>query len=121
MAATSQNPQKYSDYVDLIPDDQKEDVLKLAAVGLTPVQIAAAIELSPEATAAFVALADIPGSPVCRLIEEGRAAGISVPQIKLQEAAVAGNIDAIKMLQQLQHANRFNELIYYMDDDEFTG
>ena len=52
---------------------------------------------------------------------EGRANGIASPQMKLQQAANAGNIDAIKTLQKLQQANRFNELIYYMDDDEFSA
>ena len=60
-----------------------------------------------------MALADIPGSPVARLIAEGRANGIATPQMKLQEAAAAGNIDAIKVLQKLQEQNRFNELVYY--------
>lgn len=104
-----------------IPDDKKEEILKLAAVGLTPAQIAAAMEYPPDVAAAFVALADVPDSTVARLIAEGRANGIATPQMKLQEAAAAGNIDAIKALQKLQTVNRFNELIYYMDDDEFSG
>ena len=104
-----------------IPDDKKEEILKLAAVGLTPAQIAAAMEYPPDAAAAFVALADVPGSTVAQLIAEGRANGVATPQMKLQEAAAAGNIDAIKTLQKLQKVNRFNELIYYMDDDEFSG
>lgn len=32
----------------LFPDSLKEDILKLAAVGLSPAQIAAAIELKPD-------------------------------------------------------------------------
>lgn len=104
-----------------ISDDKKEEILRLAAVGLTPAQIAAAMEYPPDVAAAFVALADVPDSTVARLIAEGRANGIATPQMKLQEAAAAGNIDAIKALQKLQTVNRFNELIYYMDDDEFSG
>ena len=34
--------------------------------------------------------------------------------------AQAGNIDAIRTLQKVQANNRFNELVYNMDDDEFT-
>ena len=79
------------------------------------------MEYSSATAAAFVALADIPGSPVARLIAEGRANGIATPQMKLQEAAAAGNIDAIKVLQKLQEQNRFNELVYYMDNDESDG
>lgn len=104
-----------------IPADKKEEILQLAAVGLTPGQIAAAMEYPPDVAAAFVLLADVPGSTVARLILEGRANGIAAPQMKLQQAANAGNIDAIKTLQKLQQVNRFNELINYMDDDEFTG
>lgn len=104
-----------------IPDDKKEEILRLAAVGLTPAQIAAAMEYLPDAAAAFVGQADVPDSAVARLIAEGRANGVATPQMKLQEAAAAGNIDAIKALQKLQTVNRFNELIYYMDDDEFSG
>lgn len=102
-------------------DEKKEEIRKLAAVGLTPAQIAVSMELTRDVAAAFVALADIPDSIVATLIAEGRANGVAYPQIKLQEAAAAGNIDAIKELQKLQRSNRFNELIYYMDDDEFTG
>lgn len=102
-------------------DEKKEDIRKLAAVGLTAAQIAAAMEFPPDVATTFIALADIPESLVAILIAEGRANGIATPQIKLHEAAAAGNIDAIKELQKLQRVNRFNELIYYMDDDEFTG
>lgn len=105
----------------LIPESKKDDILKLAAAGLTAAQIAAAEELSPPVAAAFIALADVPGSIVARLLEEGRAIGIAAPQKKLQEAAATGNIDAVKTLRKIQRENRFNELIYYMDDDEFTG
>lgn len=105
----------------MLPPETKEDILKLAAVGLTAPQIAAAVEFPPAVAAAFIALADTPGSIVARLIEEGHTNGIATPQTKLHEAAAAGNIDAIKTLRGIQRENRFNELIYYMDDDEFTG
>ena len=107
--------------VDGLTDEQKEDIAKLAACGQSADLIAAAIELPPEQSALFVALADVKGSTVNRMIAEGRANGIATPQIKLQEAAAAGNIDAIKELQQMQRDNRFNELLKNMDDDEFTG
>jgi hypothetical protein len=41
--------------------------------------------------------------------------------MKLQQAAAAGNVEAIRELQKLQRRNRYNELITHMDDDEFTG
>ncbi len=62
----------------------------------------------------------LPGSPLALMLAAARAEGIATPQIKLQEAATAGNIDAIKELQKIQARNRFNELVNYLDDDEFT-
>ena len=95
-------------------------IMQLAAVGLLPRQIASAIEL-PEATAtAFIALEDQPGSPVAKMIEAGRAIGVATPQMALQEAATAGNLEAIKELQKVQRRNKFDELLLNMDDDEFT-
>lgn len=110
-----------ADITPLLPESAKEDVRKLAAVGLTAAQIAAAIELTPDVATVFINLAEVPGSAVARLIAEGRANGLATPQMKLHEAAAAGNIDAIKALHKLQKENRFIELLGYMDDDEFTG
>ena len=99
---------------------KETDIMQLAAVGLLPRQIASAIEL-PEATAtAFIALADLPDSPVAKMIEAGRAIGVATPQMALQEAATAGNLEAIKELQKVQRRNKFDELLLNMDDDEFT-
>ena len=105
----------------LIPESKKEDIRKLAAVGVSPRDIVVMAKLTPDEASVFLSLVDVPGSPVDRLIAEGRAAGAAIPQIKLQEAAAAGNIDAIRTLQKLQAQNRFNELLYYMDEDEFAG
>lgn len=100
---------------------EEEDILKMAAVGLLPVEIAVSMEnWSGERRAAFCALANIPGSDISLLIAAGRASGRITPQVKLQEAAAAGNVDAIKTLQKLQANNRFNELVNNMDEDEFT-
>lgn len=105
----------------LLTQKQREKVLSLAAAGLPPARIAAAIGLLPALANAFVALADMPGSPISVLIEQGRTDGIAEPQSSLQNMAAEGNIDAIKELRKLQRENRFNELISYMDDDEYTG
>lgn len=99
---------------------EEEKVMKLAAVGFMPGEIAVAMEWPRERRAAFCALAEYPGSDVALLISAGRAEGRAMPQIKLQEQAKAGNIDAIKTLQVLQANNRFNELVTFLDDDEFT-
>ena len=105
----------------MIPESKKEDIRKLAAVGLSPREIVALAELTPDEATVFLTLASVPGSPVDLLLSEGRAAGVAIPQIKLQEAATAGNIDAIKALQKLQALNRFNEFLNNMDDDESAG
>ena len=83
--------------------------MKLAAVGFMPHEIAVSMEWTRERRTA-----------ISVLITAGRATGRAQPQIKLQEAAKAGNIEAIKALQNLQRTNRFNELVNNMDDDEFT-
>jgi hypothetical protein len=99
---------------------EEEEVMKMAAVGFMPGEIAVAMEWTRERRAAFCALAEYPGSDVALLIAAGRAEGRTMPQTKLQEQAKAGNIDAIKTLQVLQANNRFNELVTFLDDDEFT-
>lgn len=99
---------------------EETEVMKLAAVGFIPREIAVSMEWTRERRAAFCILANVPGSAISVLIAAGRATGRAQPQIKLQEAANAGNIEAIKALQNLQRTNRFNELVNNMDDDEFT-
>lgn len=99
---------------------EEDEVMKMAAVGFMPGEIAVAMEWTRERRAAFCALAEYPGSDVALLIAAGRAEGRATPQTKLQEQAKAGNIDAIKTLQVLQANNRFNELVTFLDDDEFT-
>lgn len=105
----------------LLPKETKEEVVSLAGLGLTPAQIAAAIGMTPESAALFIALADMPGSAVARLIETGLVSGLATSQKELQKQANSGDVDAIKELMKVRRINRFNELIYYMDDDEFTG
>lgn len=100
--------------------EHEDDILKLAAVGLSPAEIAAVVELDTRTAMLFVALAEIPGSNVSLMLARGRAIGRATQQIKLQEAATAGNIDAVKTLQKIQKENRFQELVNNMDNDEFT-
>lgn len=100
--------------------DEEAQVMKLAAVGLLPRDIAVAMEWPRERRRAFCALAEFADTEIANLIASGRAVGRAQPQIKLQEAAAAGNVEAVKALQALQAANRFNELLTLMDDDEFT-
>lgn len=103
----------------IIPETEHDDIRRLAGVGLSPEKIAAALELPPENAAAFSALAKVPGSPVARLFDEGRAICESTPQLKLLAAAQAGNVDAVKTLQKIQERNRLRAFMENMDDDEF--
>lgn len=103
-----------------ISKTEEEEIMKLAAVGFMPREIAVAMEWPREKRAAFCLLANTPGSEIAMMIAAGKALGRADPQKKLQAAAQAGNIDAIKTLQKLQANNRFNELVNHMDDDEFT-
>lgn len=100
--------------------EEKEDVMQLAAVGFMPREIAVAMEWPRARRVAFCILADIPGSEIAMIIAAGRALGRAEPQRKLQEAAKAGNINAIKTLQAIQEDNRFNELVTHMDNDELA-
>lgn len=97
---------------------EKDEIMKMSALGLTPPQIASALGFAPDMAALFVRMADTPGSDIDRMLAEGRCVALADPQIKLHEAASAGNIEAVKELQKITRANRFNELVYYMDDDE---
>ena len=110
---------KYPDFP--LTTKEEEDVYKLASAGMRPAEIAVSMEWPPERRRAFCIIAELPGSPLALMLAAARAEGIATPQIKLQEAATAGNIDAIKELQKIQARNRFNELVNYLDDDEFTS
>lgn len=105
----------------IFTDEQKQDIEKLATIGFSPADIAAAIKLAPLDALVFVSLADVPGSSVSLMLTRARAIGKSTSQIKLYEAAAAGNIDAAKALQKLSRDNRLQELITNMDNDEFPA
>jgi hypothetical protein len=104
----------------LTPEEEK-DVMQLAAVGLMPIEIAASMDWTGERKAAFCVLAEIPGSHISQIILTGQVEGKLAPQVKLQQAAATGNVEAIRELAKMQRRNRYNELITHMDDDEFTG
>lgn len=99
---------------------QETEVMRLAAVGMRPADIALALELPPGKLMEFVKAAQDPANSLFWLIASGRATGKATPQIKLQEAAAAGNLEAIRLLQKAQAQNRFNDLLIKMDEDEYT-
>ncbi len=100
--------------------EEEQEVMRLAAVGLKPRDIAVSMEWPEVRREAFCVLAAMPGSDVALLLEAGRAIGLATPRTKLQQAAEVGNVDAIKALHKMQAANRYNELLNHMDEDEFT-
>lgn len=103
----------------LTPTEETE-AAKMAAVGLSPRDIAVALDMDKTRRELFCLLAEIPNSAVEVLITSARAEGRVAPQIKLQEAAAAGNIEAIRTLDKVQRANQLTDLIRRMDDDEFN-
>ena len=84
---------KYPDFP--LTTKEEEDVYKLASAGMRSAEIAVSMEWPPERRRAFCIIAELPGSPLALMLAAARAEGIATPQIKLQEAATAGNIDAI--------------------------
>ena len=104
---------------ELLEENEVKEVQKLAAVGLAPENIALAMGWGYAKRRAFVILADVPASDVAVAIAQGRAAGLASPQIKLQEAAAGGNIEAAKAIREILEGNRFANLMASMDDDEF--
>ena len=84
--------------------EQKNDVRRMAALGYAPEDIAAYLGLDASECFLFVYDAGIPG----------RAA----PEIKLHETAEDGNIDAVKLLTEIQERRLFENLLKDMDEYE---
>ena len=94
--------------------EQKNDVRRMASLGYAPEDIAAYLGLDASECFLFVYDAGIPGTTIRGLIREGVAA----PEIKLHEAAEDGNIDAVKLLTEIQERRLFENLLKDMDEYE---
>lgn len=101
-------------------EEQAADIKRLAALGFTPKNIAIALGLDRDDMLLFLRDAAVPGTAVAVLMLQAITQTKAAPQIKLHEAAEAGNVDAVKLLQDVQRRNQFNNMIEQMDDDEFT-
>ena len=101
-------------------EEQAEDIKRLAALGFTPKKIAIAMGLERDEMLLFLRDAAVPGTAVAVLMLQAVTQTKAAPQIKLHEAAEAGNVDAIKLLQDVQLRNQFNNIIDQMDDEELT-
>lgn len=101
-------------------EEQAEDIKRLAALGFTPKKIAIAMGLERDEMLLFLRDAATPGTAVAVLMLQAVTQTKAAPQIKLHEAAEAGNVDAIKLLQDVQRRNQFNNIIDQMDDEELT-
>lgn len=66
----------------------------------------------------FVYDAGIPGTTIRGLIREGVLVSRAAPEIKLHEAAEDGNIDAVKLLAEIQERRLFENLLKDMDEYE---
>lgn len=105
-------------YVDL---EQRDDVKRLASLGYRPVEIAVSLGLDQQKTAAFIRDADTPGTTVSTLIREGLLVTKAAPEVKLHEAAEAGNVDAIKELNIVNFRHAYARTLEEMDEDEYKG
>ena len=101
-------------FVDL---EQREDVKRLASLGYRPAEIAIALGLSGEDGINLVRDAETPGTTVFQLIREGLLVTKAAPEVKLHEAAEAGNVDAIKELNIVNFRHTYNRMIDEMDED----
>ncbi|MDE5750102.1 MAG: hypothetical protein K2H87_04965 [Duncaniella sp.] len=121
MAETMLTPERQGLLGALLPEGMEERISELAAMGLTPAEIAAASGMVPGVAEVFVELADEPGSPVANLIDGARLNGFIEPQRTILAAVAKGDLEASKTLREIQAENRLRELIAYMDDDELAG
>lgn len=87
----------------------------MAALGFRPEDMAAALGLSYSQRDRFLMEAFIPGTEIFRLIKEGTVQVRAIPEIKLHEAAEAGNLDAIKQLEEVKKKHHFENLVEDMD------
>lgn len=101
-------------------EEQALDIKRLAALGYNAKKIAIALGLERNEMLLFLRDAATPGTAVAVLMLQAITETKAAPQVKLHEAAEAGNVDAIKLLQDVQRRNQFNNMIEQMDDDEFT-
>ena len=101
-------------FVDL---EQREDVKRLASLGYRPAEIAVSLGLSGEDAQNLIKDAGTPGTTVFQLIREGILVTKAAPEVKLHEAAEAGNVDAIKELNIVNFRHAYNQMIDDMDAD----
>lgn len=100
--------------------NQRDQVKSLASLGFQPREIAAALGLGGDQTRFFRAMADYPETLVASLIASGRIIGRTKSMETLKKQAEGGDLEAIKILRDVQAHNRFNDLVNMMDDDELA-
>ena len=100
-----------------VDPEQRDDVKRLASLGYRPTEIAVALGLEGEDALNFIKDAGTPGATAFQLIKEGILVTKAAPEVKLHEAAEAGNVDAIKELNIVNFRHAYNRMIDEMDDD----
>lgn len=98
--------------------EQKNDIRRMAALGYSPEDIAGCLGLGIPERILFVYDAGIPGTAIQKLIREGVLVSQAAPEIKLHEAAEGGNLDAVKLLEEIRKRRLFENLLKDMDDYE---
>ena len=93
--------------------EQKNDVRRMASLGYAPEDIAAYLGLDASECFLFVYDAGIPGTTIRGLIREGVLVSRAA-----HEAAEDGNIDAVKLLTEIQERRLFENLLKDMDEYE---
>ena len=100
--------------------EQKNDVRRMAALGYAPEDIAAYLGLDASECFLFVYDAGIPGTTIRGLIREGVLVSRAAPEIKLHETAEDGNIDAVKLLTEIQERRLFKHSSRYANSHFFA-
>lgn len=100
-----------------IDPEQRDDVKRLASLGYRPVEIAVSLGIPAEDRGNFVRDATTPGTTAYELIKEGVLVTRAAPEVKLHQAAEAGNVDAIKELNIVHFRHAYNQMIDDMDAD----
>ncbi len=113
--AEALTPQKFE-----FTQEKRREIQRLAALGMSPLDIAVGADIPREFIRLFETLADTPGSEIHTLIAQGEVAGRASAQIRMQEIAAAGNVEAARVISKMQADNLFKQLIKNMDDDEFS-
>lgn len=94
----------------------RQEVERMASLGYAPDDIASYLGLDAEI---FVFDAGREGTTVYSLMRQGALkAGVGV-ELKLQEQALSGDLDAMELLEKVRGRRSFEIIVKQIDEDEF--